>query len=157
MLWLGLNADAIRALDVAAHNRPHHANEETKSRKITDERVRHVDVAVEEFPRLRNLVIDLEDCGDGKQNEEREVDERMHDASGGIAQHGLHVDAGAEIAEATLDVLFRCATVVRLTAGPVLDALTEEHCSVDEQDRHHDVEGNLQRGRDASEDLACDG
>ena len=79
----------------------------------------------------------------------------MHDAGGGIAQQGLHVDAGAEIAEATLDVLFCCAAVVRLAAGPVLDTLTEQHCSVHEQDRSHDVEGNLQRGRDASEDLAC--
>ena len=157
MFGLGLDADAIRTLDVATNDRPHDADEQAKTGEITDERVRHVDVAVQELPGLGNLVVDFENRGDGEQNEEREVDKRMHDAGGGIAQQGLHVDTGAEISEATLHVLRGRATVVGLAAGPVLDALTEEHCSVDEQDRHHDVEGNLQRGRDASEDLACDG
>jgi hypothetical protein len=75
----------------------------TKTGEITDERVRHVDVAVQELPSLGDLVVDFENRGDGEQHKEREVDERMHDAGGGIAQQGLHVDAGAEIAEATQD------------------------------------------------------
>ena len=156
MFGLGLDADAIRTLDVATNDRPHDADEQAKTGEITDERIRHVDVAVQELPGLGDLVVDFENRGDGEQHQEGEVDERMHDASGGIAQQGLHVDTGAEIAEATLDVLLCCASVVRLAACPVLHPLAEQHCSVDEQDRRHDVEGDLQRGRDASEDLSCD-
>ncbi|CAB4648945.1 unannotated protein [freshwater metagenome] len=68
MFGLGLDADAIRTLDVATNDRPHHADKQAKPGEITDERVRHVDVAIQELPGLGDLVVDLKNCGDGKQH-----------------------------------------------------------------------------------------
>ena len=98
MLGLGLDADAVRPLDVAAHDGPDHADEEREAGEVADERVRLVDAAVQELQLVGQLVVDLEDRGDGQQDQEAEVDERVHDAGGGVAQQGLHVDAGAEVA-----------------------------------------------------------
>jgi hypothetical protein len=49
VLGLGLDADAVGALHVAAHDRPHHADEEDEAGGVADERVRLVDAAVEEL------------------------------------------------------------------------------------------------------------
>ena len=79
--------------------------EERGAGEVADEGVAPVDVAVEELQRLGQLVVDLEDRRDAEQHEEREVDEAVHDPGGGIAQQGLHVDAGPEVLEPALDVL----------------------------------------------------
>ena len=50
---LGLDADAVRALDVAAADRPHDADEEDDAGEVGAERVRLVDVAVQELQGLR--------------------------------------------------------------------------------------------------------
>ena len=53
VLGLGLDADAVRALHVAADDRPHHADEEREAGDVADDGVALVDVAVEELERLR--------------------------------------------------------------------------------------------------------
>ena len=77
----------------------------------------------------------------------------MHDAGGGIAQQGLHVDTGAEVLETALGVLRRGGPVVGLAAGPVLHSLTEHHGPVDEQDAGEHVERGLHGVGDATEHL----
>ena len=62
VLGLGLDADAVRPLPVAAGERPQHAGEEDEAEQVADERVRLVRAAVQELQRLRELVVDLEDA-----------------------------------------------------------------------------------------------
>ena len=64
---LGLDADAVRALDVAAHDRPADADEEDDAGEVGAERVRLVRAAVQELQRLRQLVVDLEDHRDDEE------------------------------------------------------------------------------------------
>ena len=75
MLGLGLDADPVRLLHVATHDRPHGADEQAETGEVTNERIRLINTAVEELPTLGDLVVDLEDRGDREQHEEREVDE----------------------------------------------------------------------------------
>ena len=49
------------------------------------------------FSALGQLVVDLEHGGDAEQDEEAEVDQRVHEPGGRVAQQRLHVDAGAEV------------------------------------------------------------
>ena len=99
VLGLGLDADPVRPLDVAAGERPEDAGEEHEAEQVADERVRLVRAAVQELQVVGELVVDLEDDGDDEQHEEAEVDERVHDPGGGVAQQRLHPDAGAEVAQ----------------------------------------------------------
>ena len=62
VLGLGLDADAVGPLPVAAGERPQQAGEEDEAEQVADERVRLVRAAVEELQRLRELVVDLEDA-----------------------------------------------------------------------------------------------
>ena len=115
VLGLGLDADAVRPLDVAAHDRPQHAADEHEAGGVADEGVRLVRAAVEELEVLGQLVVDLEHRRDGEQHEEAEVDHRVHQPGGRVAQQRAHVHAGAEVAEAALGVA--PASCGRLGAG----------------------------------------
>ena len=118
VLGLGLDADAVRPLHVAAQDRPHDAADEHEAGGVTDERVGLVRAALEELEVLGHLVVDLEHRRDAEQHEEAEVDHRVHDAGGRVAQQRAHVDAGAEVGEAPLGVLRRGAAA----SGPACRA-----------------------------------
>ena len=70
----GLDADAVRPLDVAADEGPHDADEEHDAGGVADERIALVHAAVEELPGLRHLVVDLETVVTREEDEEAEVD-----------------------------------------------------------------------------------
>ena len=72
----------------------------TTPREVGGERVALVDAAVQELQVVGELVVELEHDGRDEQPEEPEVDERVHEAGGGVAQQRLHPDAGAEVAPA---------------------------------------------------------
>ena len=133
VLGLGLDADAVGPLHVAADDRPQHADEEHEPGAVADGRVALVHVAVQELGRLRQLVVDLEHRGDGEQDQEREVDEAVHDPGGGIAQQRLHVDAGPEVLEAAADVLGGGRAVVGRAPLPVAHPLAEQHRPVEDR------------------------
>ena len=57
VLGLGLDADAVRALDVAAADRPHDADEEDDAGEVGGERVALVHAAVEELEVVGELVV----------------------------------------------------------------------------------------------------
>ena len=110
VLGLGLDADAVRPLHVAAQRSPTRRRpRKTSAGGVADERVRLVRAAVEELEVLGQLVVDLEHRRDAEQHEEPEVDHRVHQPGGRVAQQRAHVDAGAEVAEAALGVLRRRA------------------------------------------------
>ena len=118
VLGLRLDADPVRPLHVATHDRPHDADEERDAGGVADGGVGAVHVAVEELRVLGQLVVDLEHRRDGEQDDEREVDEAVHEPGGGIAQQGLHVDAGPEVAEPPLGVPRRRALDGRERPAP---------------------------------------
>ena len=74
MLWLGLDADAVWPLHIAAKNRPDDSAEEHGSGEVANKRIALVDGPVEELERLGKLVVDLEYRGDCEQYQETEVD-----------------------------------------------------------------------------------
>ena len=113
-----------------------------------------VHAAVEELRALGHLVVDLEHRRDAEQDEEAEVDARVHDARGGVAEQRLHVHAGTEVAEAPSDVLARRRATVGRAALVVAHPLPEQHSRADDQQRGDDVEREPQRARDATEHLA---
>ena len=116
VLGLGLDADPVRPLHVAAHDRPDDAADEDDAGGVADERVGLVRAAVEELEVLGELVVDLEHGRDAEQDQEPEVDHRVHHAGGRIPQQRAHVHAGAEVAEAGA---WRSSAVVRrVGAGP---------------------------------------
>ncbi len=157
VLGLALDADAVRPLHVAPGDRPQHAAEEHQPGGVTDEGVRLVGGAVEELPRLRELVVDLEHRGHGEQDEEPEVDHRVHQPGGRIAQQRAHVDAGAVVAEAALGVLRRGQPARRRLAPlPVLHPVGEAERAPRDHHRDDRVEGQLERAGDVDEDLAVD-
>ena len=156
MLGLRLDADAVRALHVAAHDGPHDADEEDETGEIADERIGHVHTAVQELEVFGQLVVDLEHGGDTEQHEEAEVDHRVHQAGGRVAQQGAHVHTGAEVGEATLHVLRRGAAAVGGAALPVLHPVGEGERAPHQQHRDDRVEGHLQRAGDAVEHLTSD-
>ena len=75
-------------------------------------------------------------------------------AGGGIAQQGLHVDAGPEVLQAAADVLRGGRPLVGRAPLPVAHPLAEEHRAVEDQHREHRVEDQLPDARDVPEDLA---
>ena len=108
----------------------------TSAGEVADEAVGLVHAAVRNFSVLGQLVVDLEDRRDAEQHEEAEVDQRVHDAGGRIAQQRLHVDAGAEVVQALLGVLRRSS--VRLSGPPRSQFLTrwaKTKRAVDDEDR----------------------
>ena len=58
VLGLGLDADAVRALHVAAHDRPHDADEEHDAREVGAGGVRLVRLAVQELEAVGELVVE---------------------------------------------------------------------------------------------------
>ena len=156
MLGLGLDADAVGPLHVAAEDRPHHTDEEHEPGTVPDGGVALVDVPVEELGRLGELVVDLEDGRDREQDQEGEVDEAVHDPGGGITQQRLHVHAGAEVLEAAAGVLGRGPATVRRTTLPVAHPLAEQHRPVEDEHREDRVEDELPHARDVAEHLTLD-
>ena len=118
---LGLDADAVRALDVPPPERPEDPDHEDHAEHVGGGGVALVDAPVEELRRVRQLVVDLEDDGRHEEDEETEVDHRMHDARRRVAQQGLHPHAGAEAFEPPLYVRPGRAAVVGLAPLVVLD------------------------------------
>ena len=153
---LGLDADAVRALDVAAHDRPADADEEHDAGEVGAERVGLVGVAVQELQRARELVVELEHHGRHEQPDEPEVDAGVHDPGGGVAQQRLHPHAGAEVVEAALRVLAGGAAVVGAAALVVADPQRREPRDDQQHRRDRGVERDLERGRHVDEDRALD-
>ena len=116
VLGLGLDPDPVRPLPVAAGERPQDAGEEDEAEHVGDEGVRLVRAAVQELQRLRELVVDLQHHRDDEEHQEAEVDERVHDARGRVAQQRAHPHAGAEVAHAPVHVALVRAPVVGLAA-----------------------------------------
>ncbi len=116
MLGLGLDADAVGPLDVAAGQGPQDPDHEDHAEEVGGGRVALVHGAVEELQRFGELVVDFEHHGGDEENQEPEVDERVHDAGGRVPQQRLHPHRGAEVLHASLGVLLRGATVVGLAA-----------------------------------------
>ena len=106
---------------VATKQGPHHADQVEHTGDVTHRGVGPVDVAVEELHGLGDLMVDLQDGGHGHQDQEREVDEGVHDAGRRFPKQGLHVDARSEVAEPSLGVAGRGGPVVGGAALPVLD------------------------------------
>ena len=149
-----LDADAVRPLPVTAGDRPHDAEQEHEARDLGAGRVRLVGLAVQELEAVGELVVGLAQHGHDEQRDETEVEERVHEARGGIAQQRLHPHAVAVALRALLDVLARRAAVVGEAAFVVLDAQRREPRD-DEQHRGDGaVERDLHRGGDVDEDLA---
>ena len=132
------------------------ADDERDAGEVPDGGVAAVHVAVEELQALGDLVVGLEHQGHREQDQEREVDEAVHQPGGGVAQQGLHVDAGPEVAQAALHVLRGGGAVVRRPPLPVPHPLAEEDRPVEDQDREDHVEDQLPRARDVPEDHALD-
>ena len=72
----------------------------------------------------------------------------------GIAQQGLHVDAGSEVLQPAADVLGGRRPVVRRAPLPVAHPLAEQHRPVEDEHREDRVEDELPLARDVPEDLA---
>ena len=115
-----------------------------------------VHVAVQELQVLGELVVDLEDDRGDEQHEEAEVDARVHQAGGRVAQQRLHPHAGAEVAHAPVDVALVRATVVGRAPLVVLDPLADEPRADEQHDRDGDVEDPVDRVGDVAERLARD-
>ena len=154
MLGLCLDADAIRPLHIAADQGPADADEEHDARGIAHRGKALIHAAVEELRALGHLVVDLEHRRDTEQDEEAEVDHRVHDARCGVSQQRLHVHAGAEVAEAPPDVLRGGGASIGCASLVVADTLPEEESGGDDEQRGDDVERESQWAGDAAEDLA---
>ena len=154
VLGAGLDADAVHLDDVAPGDRPPDAGEEQDTTQVAERGVGHVGVAVEELELLGRLVIQLAEDRDCEETEEREVDEAVHEPGGAVAQEGLHVHAGPEVGDASLDVLLVGGPPVRCSPLVVLEPLEEEPPDVEEQHGQGHVEDDLERERDVREHLA---
>ena len=73
MFGLGLDANAIGPLRVAADERPEDAPDEDESEEIRDEGVCLVGAAVQELEGVRELVVDLQQERRDEEDEEPEV------------------------------------------------------------------------------------
>ena len=156
VLGLGLDADAVRALRVAPHERPRDAGEEHEAEEVGGERVRLVGAAVQELQRVGQLVVDLEQHRRDEQHQEAEVDHRVHDAGRRVPEQRAHPDAAAEVAHAPVDVAAVGAAVVGLAPLVVADPQRREPGGDEQPGRHHHVERDLEPGRDVDEHLAGD-
>ena len=67
VLGLGLDADAVGPLDVAAADRPQDADDEHDAGEVGGERVALVHAAVQELQVVGELVVELEDDGGDEQ------------------------------------------------------------------------------------------
>ena len=124
MFGLVLDANAVRAHRAgtkAAAQCPHETGEEHETSGIADQCVSLVDATVEELERLGQLMVDLERGGHGHEDEEAEVDHRVHDSGDRITHECLHVQTGAHVVEALFDVLL---VVLRFSGAPRCQFLT---------------------------------
>ena len=154
MLGLRLDPDPVGPLPVAAGERPQQAGEEHEPEEVAHERVRLVRLSVQELQRVGHLVVDLQQHRDDEEHQEAEVDERMHETRGGIAQQRAHPDSRSEVAQAAVHVALGRAPVVRLAALVVADPQRHEPRHDEQPGCHREVERNLERGRDVDEDFA---
>ena len=100
-----------------------------------DDRQRLVRGAVQELQRLRHLLVEDHEVGDREQDQEREVDEAVHQPGGAVAQQRAHPHAGAERLEPVLGVLRRGLAAVGLAALPVRRPQREQVADGEERDR----------------------
>ena len=156
VLGLGLDADAVRALEVAPGDRPHDADGEHHAGEVGGERVALVHAAVEELEVVGELVVELQHDGGDEQPQEPEVDARVHDAGRRVAQQGLHPHAGPEVLHAPVEVALGGAAVVGRAPLVVLDPLAHQPRADEQHDRRGDVEGPVDGVGDAAEGLTRD-
>ena len=154
MFCLCLNANAIWLLDVATNNCPDHTGREHETSSVTNKDVALVHGAVEELHRLWQLVIKFECSSNTQQDEEAEVDERVHHSCSTITKEGAHVHTCAVVSETTLCILRSCLTTIRCTALPVTHAICEAEGAPDQHDGKNCVEGSLDRTRDSFKNFA---
>ena len=151
MFLLGLNANAVWLLDVAANDCPDNTEREHESGCITNERVTLVNATMQELEVLWQLVIEFKSCGDAKKNEETEVDHGVHETCASIAQQCLHIDTSAVVLQTILCVLRSGATTIGCTALPVANAVSKLERTPHQHDGEDCVEGCLQWTRDSVE------
>ena len=159
VLGPGLDADAVgppRRRAEAAHDGPHHPDHEHRPGGVAHRGVGPVDVSVQEFEPVGELMVDLQGGGHAQQNQEAEVDEGVHHPGARLSQQGAHVDAGSEVGHAVLGVVHRGAAVVGPAPLPVLDPVGEQDGPVHQQHGDDRVEGDLQRRGNVAEYLAGD-
>ena len=160
VLRTALDADPVRppaSGPVSAHDGDRHPGEEADAGEVADQCIAPVHVAVEELQALGNLVVDLQHRRHREQDEEVEVDQRVHDPRPGLPHEGLHVHAGAEVGEAVLQVL-RCGRPpIGCAPLPVLHPVRQLERTPDQQDRHHRVERQPEHRWDVLENLALHG
>ena len=139
----GLNADAIRLLHVTTRCCPREPNKKDHAREVTEGRVRHVYVAVQELP--RRLILNLRNDRDQQQTKKSEVDTRVHQTGDGVAHQGAHLESGAQVVGTLLEVLFGGGAVVGCAAFVVLDPQRDQPCGDDEHRGHGDVKRPVER------------
>ena len=156
VLGAGLDPQPVRPLDVAADDGPAHADQEQDPGGVADELVGLVGGAVEELGRGWQLVVDLEHRRHREEDEEREVDEAVHQASGAVAQQGLHVHAAAVVLGPPPEPPPVGDAGVGDPALPVAGAQAELPGGPDEQQRERRVEHHLERAGDVEEHFPGD-
>ena len=154
VLGLGLDANAVRARDVAADDRPRDPDQEQHAGGVGAGRIREVRVAVQELEAVGELVIDLADDRGDEEEHEAEVEARVHQTGRGIAEQRLHPHAGAVVLGPLLDVLLVRAAVVGLAALVVAHAQRREPRDDEQHRRDDEVEDDLHRLRHVDEDFA---
>ena len=112
---LGLDADAVRALHVAAHDRPADADQEHDAREVGADRVRLVragragtSATPGSWWSISLITVAM------NSDDEAEVEARVHDAGGGVAQQRLHPDAACGSRRTRRSTFLR---VVRRSSG----------------------------------------
>ena len=156
VLGLGLDADAVRPFEVAPGDRPDDADGEHDAGEVGRERVALVHAAVEELEVVGELVVELEHDGGDEEPQEAEVDERVHEAGGRVAQQRLHPHAGPEVLHAPVEVALGGAAVVGRAPLVVLDPLADQPRADEQHDRGGHVERPVHGVGDAAERLARD-
>ena len=141
---LALDADAVRALYVSAHDCPHHAASKHEARKITDSRITAVHVAVQELQCGWHLVVDLEHGGDAQQDKETEVHHRVHEACCAVAQQGSHVHTSPIVGKALFRVFAGGFAFVWCSALPVTNAVCKAQRSPNQQHWDDRVKSQLE-------------
>ena len=117
---------------------------------------RLVRMTVQELQRVGHLVIDLERDGDHEQADETEIDARVHDSRGRVAQQRVHQHAASIVTQPSSHVVASRATVVRSATLIVTHALRREPSDEQQHRRRHGVERDLHRGGNVDEDLTTD-
>ncbi len=156
MLWLRLDANAVRPLHIATHNGPHDTTCEHETSEVSDECVCLVHAAVQELQRFGQLVVNLKCRGDTKQHKEAEVDHRVHEARCAVTQQRAHVHTRAVISQTALHVLRCRLSTIGRTALPVTHTVGEAERTPHQHHGDDRVERSLQRAWNALKHMACD-